>query len=280
MEDFPFAPAQARAHRTVLALACAAFLAGCAGSGAGLDPSGRPAGNGGATGPLVADFDSIQQHVFSPICSVCHAGATAPKGLRLDATNSYALLVGVPSTEVPTLQRVHAGDPDGSYIIQKLEGHAAVGERMPLGGPYLDTATIAVIRQWISDGALRSASAGGGAQDALSMVPGGGESLPEAPAMAVLDLPRDFDASQLASVSLDVESLDPAGVPTTLATVQARLAAGNARALLFPMPKALPDGRYRLVLHVPDDGIPTLGAPLRLDAAGLPAAGFSLGGAQ
>jgi len=61
--------------------------------------------------------------------------------------------VGVPSVEVPSLKRVAPGDADNSYIIQKLEGHQAVGARMPLGGPYLDAATITLIRQWINNGA-------------------------------------------------------------------------------------------------------------------------------
>jgi hypothetical protein len=135
----------------------AALLAGCgAGSGDGLDRNGRPLDSGSAaTVPLTADFQSIQANVFTPICTVCHVGASAPQGLRLDALNSYSLLVSVPSTEVPAILRVAPGDPDNSYLIQKLEGHAAVGARMPLGGPYLDAATIVVIRQWISNGALR-----------------------------------------------------------------------------------------------------------------------------
>jgi hypothetical protein len=47
------------------------------------------------------------------------------------------------------------GDPDGSFIIQKLEGRPAplLGDQMPQGGPYLDQSTIDVIRQWIKDGA-------------------------------------------------------------------------------------------------------------------------------
>ncbi|MGE5337462.1 MAG: hypothetical protein ACM3PU_06515 [Gemmatimonadota bacterium] len=137
--------------------AAAALLAGCGpGSGDGLDSNGRPIESGGpATSPLTPDFQSIQQHVFTPICTVCHAGAGAPQGLRLDAANSYGLLVGVPSTEVPSILRVEAGNPDNSYLIQKLEGHATVGARMPFGGPYLDAATIAVIRQWITSGAAR-----------------------------------------------------------------------------------------------------------------------------
>ena len=53
------------------------------------------------------------------------------------------------------LQRVTPADPNNSYLIQKLEGSANIGttQRMPFGGPPLDPATIAAIRQWISNGA-------------------------------------------------------------------------------------------------------------------------------
>ena len=54
---------------------------------------------------------------------------------------------------MPALQRVNPGSRDNSYLIRKLEGSATVGARMPLGGPFLDDATIAVIRQWIAAGA-------------------------------------------------------------------------------------------------------------------------------
>jgi hypothetical protein len=134
----------------------AVTLAGCGGgSGEGLDSNGRPIGSGTGGGlPLTADFASIQANVFTKICSAaCHVGAGAPQGLRLDAASSYALLFNVPSTEVHSVLRVAPGNPDASYLIQKLEGHAAVGAQMPFGGPYLDTATIAVIRQWITNGA-------------------------------------------------------------------------------------------------------------------------------
>jgi hypothetical protein len=132
-------------------------LAGCGGgSGEGLDSNGRPVGESGdGGGPLQPSFASIQANVFTPICTGCHAGAAAPVGLRLDAGSSYDLLVGVASGEVGSLQRVNPGNPDASYLIQKLEGRAAVGVRMPFGGPYLDDATIAVIRQWIAAGAPR-----------------------------------------------------------------------------------------------------------------------------
>jgi hypothetical protein len=128
-------------------------LVGCAGNGEGLDENGRPIDEGDGGGGLTADFASIQANVFTPICTTCHSGAAAPLGLRLDEGASYALLVNAPSTEAPTLLRVNPGDPDSSYLIHKLEGTAQVGGRMPLGGAPLPQETIAVIRQWILEGA-------------------------------------------------------------------------------------------------------------------------------
>jgi hypothetical protein len=138
---------------------CMCFALGaCAGNGDGLDENGRPVEEG--SGALQPTFQSIQENVFTPVCTACHAGAGAPLGLRLDEGSSYALLVNAPSVEVPALQRVQPGDPDASYLIQKLEGTATVGSRMPLNGPPLPEATIAVIRQWITDGASSSSASG------------------------------------------------------------------------------------------------------------------------
>jgi len=139
----------------------AAAVAGCAGNGMGLDANGNPItpGGSGAGTPLTADFKSIQDNVFTPICTKCHIGAGAPEGLQLDQAHSYAMLVGVPSTEQPSVLRVDAGNPDSSYIVAKLQGSPGIsGARMPFGGPYLPQSTINVIRQWISDGAANSAS--------------------------------------------------------------------------------------------------------------------------
>jgi hypothetical protein len=138
----------------MLATLCAA---GCAGNGEGLDENGRPLS--GEDTPLTADLKSIQDHVFTPICTQCHAGAAAPLGLRLDEASAYAMLVNAPSVEVPSINRVTPGDPSSSYLIQKLEGRAAVGGQMPLGQPPLPQATIAIIRQWVANGAPKSAAA-------------------------------------------------------------------------------------------------------------------------
>jgi hypothetical protein len=95
--------------------------------------------------------------VLTPVCAPCHSGAAAPLGLRLDAGASYAMLINAPSVEAPSLGRVTPGNPDASYLIQKIEGTAAVGGRMPLGGPALPAETIAIIRQWITGGAPAAA---------------------------------------------------------------------------------------------------------------------------
>lgn len=138
--------------KRLLFLITAALLASCtAGDGKGLDAGGRPIP---PAPPANDDFQQIQDTIFTPVCSVCHAGANAPQGLRLDAGNSYALLVNVASAEVPSLKRVNPGNPDTSYIVQKIQGNAAVGVRMPANGPpYLTQAQIDLVRGWIAAGA-------------------------------------------------------------------------------------------------------------------------------
>ena len=146
------------------------LLASCGGSGEGLDENGRP-GSGSGSSTLTPDLQSIQENVFTPICTTCHVGAAAPLGFRLDDASAYAMLVNAPSVEVPTLKRVSPGNPDQSYIIQKLEGHAAVGGQMPLGQTPLPQATINVIRQWITNGAAPAAAAATDATMLSAVVP-------------------------------------------------------------------------------------------------------------
>jgi len=142
-------------------LALALVLGACgAGTGEGLDPNSRPIGTSGAGGTfappaLAPTLDSIQTNVFSVNCAVpgCHGGGTVQFGLRLDPGFSYGNLVNVASPRDSNLVRVIPGNPDASFIIQKLEGKQTLGDRMPQFGPYLPQSTIDVIRQWIANGA-------------------------------------------------------------------------------------------------------------------------------
>jgi hypothetical protein len=138
----------------ILSLTVTLVACGSGGGGGGAPAGGSGGGGGGGGGPvLLPTFESIQDQVFDQLCIGCHIGASAPLGLRLDDANSYALLVGVASVQQPALLRVDPGDPDDSYLIRKLEGTATTGGRMPLGLTPLPAADIAVIRQWITDGA-------------------------------------------------------------------------------------------------------------------------------
>jgi len=233
------------------------WLGGCSGSGAGLDSNGQPlsAPGAGATPPLSADFDSIQANVFTPICSVCHVGATAPQGLMLDAAHSYNLLVSIPSTEVPSILRVKPGDPANSYIIQKLEGHAAVGGQMPLGETPLPAATIAFIAQWITDGAQPGTSAGAMSAPlrVASVAPGDGDVLAEPPSNIVVGFTQALDVSSVDSTALRLERVDSAASDAAAAapsTIDVALAvpATNPRVLLLTPRASLPAGQYRLLL--------------------------------
>jgi hypothetical protein len=66
--------------------------------------------------------------------------------------------VNVNATEIPSVKRVTPGDPDGSYMVHKIEGRPGiVGRRMPFNGPpYLTDGQILIMRRWIELGAPRN----------------------------------------------------------------------------------------------------------------------------
>ena len=129
-------------------------LTAVAKDGAGNTTTSAAVGVTVITAPTLAQ---LQSSVFGPRCSGCHTGGggALPAAMNLSsASASQAALVGVNSIEVPALKRVSPGDPNNSYIIHKLEGTQTVGQRMPLGGPFLDQAAINDVRAWIQAGAL------------------------------------------------------------------------------------------------------------------------------
>lgn len=261
---------------TAIMCTVAALLGGCAGNGVGLDANGNPVGSGSGSGPtaLTADFQSIQDNIFTPICTRCHIGANAPEGLQLDAAHSYALLVGVPSAEVPSVQRVKAGDPADSYLIQKLQGSGGiVGQQMPYGGPYLPQSTIDVVRTWITNGAAAAAASGvshqqvrtAAASSALSVIatmPADTSDVTGAVANIAIGLSEAPDLARLNSaVSLHKLGAQPLAVPVLIAT-----APGNSATVLLTPVAPLAPGAYRVTLQGGAGGLTGLaGAPLAAD---------------
>jgi len=118
----------------------------------------------GPTPNLEPTFASIQQEILSTTdssgrvaCIQCHSdqGRNPSAGMVLLQGRAYASLVSQPSSGKPGAVRVIPGDPDNSYLVQKLEGTPGiVGQRMPrTGGPYLTPGQMLVIRRWIQLGA-------------------------------------------------------------------------------------------------------------------------------
>jgi hypothetical protein len=94
------------------------------------------------------------QSLFSRSCTSCHPAVNPSLDLLPGA--SYASLVNRRALEDPNYLRVVVGDPAKSFLYLKVAGfapEAQVGGRMPLRQPPLPAAQIALIRNWILQGA-------------------------------------------------------------------------------------------------------------------------------
>jgi hypothetical protein len=118
----------------------------------------------GPTPDLEVSFSSIQANIFQSTdaagrtaCTNCHTnvGRLPAGGLNLAPDFAYAALVNVPSRQKSGAILVIPGNPDDSYLVQKLEGAPGiVGLRMPrTGPPHLTAGQMMVIRRWIQNGA-------------------------------------------------------------------------------------------------------------------------------
>ena len=118
----------------------------------------------GPTPDLQPTLSSIQREIFNSqdsssrlACTPCHTnvGRTPSAGLLLTDGASFQALVSQPSRVKAGATFVVPGDPDNSYLIQKLEGAPTiVGTRMPRGaGPFLTAGQVSIIRRWIQLGA-------------------------------------------------------------------------------------------------------------------------------
>ena len=218
------------------------FLAACtAGNGEGLDESGQPIP---IEPPVNSDFQEIQDTVFTPICTQCHIGAGAPQGLRLDAANSYAMLVNVPSNEVGSLMRVNPGNPDQSYIVQKIQGNADVGGRMPLGQAKLPQDRIDLIRGWIAAGApAPAAAAAANKLTVASSIPAAGETAQGMGKLTVI-FAGEVDASLVGGT---FELRDGFDQPVALAQVV--VPPGRPNVVEITPAHALVSGSYQLTVR-------------------------------
>ena len=245
----------------IIGVVCAG---GCAGNGDGLNAQGQPiSAGGGSSGPITADLQSIEDNVFTPICSKCHIGASAPEGLHLDAANAYNDLVGVPSAEEPKFLRVDPGNPDLSYMVLKIEGAPGIeGGQMPLGETPLPQATIDAIRQWIANGAPNVPASAAAASQVLavqSTTPRDSSMVNTPVRQIVVAFTQELDATLVNESTVTLERIRPAALdPETAAqadgaqekvAVASALAAHNPAVLLITPTSPLAAGVYRVTLR-------------------------------
>jgi len=109
-------------------------------------------------------FAAQVQPLLGTRCGGCHGGPSTAQyaGLK-DLDNpalAYSRIVNVPSTELPTMDRIEPGDHTLSYLWHKVNGSQAsvggAGSQMPLSGGPLSQGEIDGIAGWIDAGALNN----------------------------------------------------------------------------------------------------------------------------
>ncbi len=250
--------------KTLAVLVVAGLLAACniqtyddavasiQGGGNTPPPEPPPPPPGASFGP---NFSEIQSGLFTPTCatSSCHSGGNPPAGLNLEAGSSYANLVGIASSQEPGTQRVNAGNPDSSYLVQKLEGTAATGTVMPPSGG-IAPADIDVVRQWISAGAVDDTVVAQGPIQVTSLMPVPDANLDAQPSQIVAGFSRDLDVSTINALTFTLTSSGGDGnfnsgneVSVTAASIS--VPGGNQASAVFDLAGAtLADDIYRVTL--------------------------------
>jgi hypothetical protein len=106
---------------------------------------------------LPPTLGELHERVLQPSCvfSTCHGSGPSPAGeLSLARDDAHASLVDVPSSVVSEAILVIPGDPDASYVLQKLTATMpAAGDSMPPDAR-LETERIELVRAWIEAGAV------------------------------------------------------------------------------------------------------------------------------
>jgi hypothetical protein len=110
---------------------------------------------------ITSTFDQIQKHVFDQSCGrdTCHNAAQPLHELSLAPGASHAALVGAAPFNFAAAGagklRVDPGDPDNSFLLDKLRGKLGdlEGERMPFEMRRLKKAHVRLVEDWIAAGA-------------------------------------------------------------------------------------------------------------------------------
>ena len=134
-------------------LAAPFILAACGSDENPMEPDPAPA----PTREILANpsFATNIMEIFARTgCSSgsCHGNGAAGLTINSVAATTHGNLVGQPSSACAGETRVIAGDAANSYLIKKVSGTQACGQRMPIGGQ-LDNIDIGNLTNWINMGA-------------------------------------------------------------------------------------------------------------------------------
>lgn len=101
-------------------------------------------------------FKKDVQPILEKNCTECHGVKKQKAGLDLSAAKAYASIVKVPSKQFASMVLVKPGEPDQSYLWQKVSHTNKEGSGMPktfFGSKKLSDNDLNVIKAWIQGGA-------------------------------------------------------------------------------------------------------------------------------
>jgi hypothetical protein len=138
----------------ILAAACGGGDIDAGGNGVDAGNEDDPLAFGDEVEP--GSLDELHLEIVARRCSgqpgLCHNGQFEPNLSTPSLFYEYA--VGRPALEKPDRLRIAPGDPDLSFLVDKLRNRD-VSTQMPLGAEPLAEEEIAQIEAWIRGGALR-----------------------------------------------------------------------------------------------------------------------------
>ena len=135
-----------------VASAVAIVATGCTG---GVNPVGPP------TGRTISYAQEVQP-IYDVHCTSCHVagGFSSTFGglsMHLNAAESHGDTVNRPSAQRPDLPLIKPGDSAASLLFQKVSSNSPpVGDTMPLFDARLSTSELAILRDWIDQGAANN----------------------------------------------------------------------------------------------------------------------------
>ncbi len=166
-----------------------------------------------AVPPGCVDYATMIQPLLERNCTRCHAGDRPPQWLRLDSYD-HVIEGSVRRNEVV------ACNAGASLLVDKIGPTPSLGKRMPYDGPpYLAPSQIAMVSQWVTQGAQRTCAEAAACGDTTApSFPGATSATPTDTTTVRVCWPQATDAvTPAASLRYDVyQGATPGGESYTL----------------------------------------------------------------